>query len=797
MIYRNLFILFILLFKKICIIYSEPVVLRLLVNSVFDNESAGHRKLVNEFNNNYAIVNKLNARIYVDAISPDNSSAQVKDYGDTFSSALKSNRNKYDIIHFYSAYSKKYGDYFEDLSSHLAEELKDYDEEMLKKACTNKNGEIVGLPYSLLLNALYSNKGLLKKYNKTVPKTWDELIDTANFIYENESNNNVHIIRFLNTLNDQTSGTLKIHEFINSFRESNELPAPALNSKAALEALEKLKQIVDMFGQEDFKSDQYYFKIFQPTTLFMVFSYISHDKDYFDATVLPGRKENVTGTIINTTNFGINKKIDNERKKIAIEFLKFAASKEIQKKFILQEQFLGGNMKLYEDDDVCVAVDCDILNKNKPFSFFNNDVRFFGNDDYYPEYQYLLKYVFEDKSAKEVLQKVEDFTKIYTFSLKTDNTKMGLIIFIVYLILLSCTILSIIFIFIKKLEYRFIFLSKNLWFITTLGTLILLSSIVTLYDNVTNAKCHLRITLINVGFVLSICPSLHKLIANFPQRNEISLMFRINKYFTIIIIMIFTVALNEIYAMTNYEITEIIPEQGKHFNKCVMENTFGKIIYGVIQFFNFFIIFASLILIFIEWNLKETSLDVKYLATALFMDTLSLILLIIFEKITIKDYVLYNVVLAINIMLFAVSNHIFIYLVRIMPMFRPDYRHEEARKFLGKVSSSGFKGSNKPTYANSSYNKPSLSSSSSFNKNSMAFYSNLVNSSYNNTGTSFYNNMGPLSYHNSSSNGSFNNYPSNINMDLTKSGSSSSSNSFKKNGITKRIMDYHNQTDIF
>jgi len=60
------------------------------------------------------------------------------------------------------------------------------------------------------LNALYSNKGLLKKYNKTVPKTWDELIDTANFIYENESNNNVHIIRFLNTLNGKLINNIYI-----------------------------------------------------------------------------------------------------------------------------------------------------------------------------------------------------------------------------------------------------------------------------------------------------------------------------------------------------------------------------------------------------------------------------------------------------------------------------------------------------------------------------------------------------------------------------------------------------------
>jgi len=36
---------------------------------------------------------------------------------------------------------------------------------------------------------LYSNKALLEKYNKTVPETWDELIDTANFIIQKEKEN--------------------------------------------------------------------------------------------------------------------------------------------------------------------------------------------------------------------------------------------------------------------------------------------------------------------------------------------------------------------------------------------------------------------------------------------------------------------------------------------------------------------------------------------------------------------------------------------------------------------------------
>jgi len=48
------------------------------------------------------------------------------------------------------------------------------------------------------VGVLYSNKKLLERYNKPVPKTWDELIDIANEIVEKEKENgNNDIIGYL------------------------------------------------------------------------------------------------------------------------------------------------------------------------------------------------------------------------------------------------------------------------------------------------------------------------------------------------------------------------------------------------------------------------------------------------------------------------------------------------------------------------------------------------------------------------------------------------------------------------
>ena len=571
--------------------------------------------------------------------------------------------------------------------------------------------------------------------------------------------------------------------------------------------------------------------IFKKDILFLHYGINVHDPNFI-ASLSPGWKEGISGTAISTSNFGINKHISEERIKASVEFMKYVGLKEVQKKFLIKDHIMGTNMELYKDknDEVCQFVPCEFIDKIDSLAFYDNDKRFFGSTEYLKNFQkYLLEYLFNDQPVDDVLQILEDITKIYTFSIKPNDSIYGLIIFIVFLVLAIVITLSIVFVFIKKLEYRFKFLSKNFWIITTIGSLILLSAVLTLYGEVSNGKCHLRTFLINVGFILSICPSLHNLIANFPKKNEISLKFRINKYITLVVIMLITVCLNEVFSVASFTIHEVNADikpdsntnsnTSKHFNKCVMKNTFGKIMYYIIQIFNFFMILILLTLIFMEWNLKQTALDVKYLATALFMDILSLISLIIFSVTEIKNYILYNVVLAVNIMFFAISNHIFIYLVRVLPIFRPDEEYEDSRKILGKIPISNHSKPKKYPGTNSSLNNKGLSSFN--NKSSMAYYSNLANSHYSNTGTSFYNNNEATLSSSSLGNSCGSNkgtaasqkisysstykysMPSSystINVDQSKSSKSDNyslvTGSTGMGGIVRKIMDYHNQTDI-
>ena len=83
----------------------------------------------------------------------------------------------------------------------------------------------------------------------------------------------------------------------------------------------------------------------------------------FKATALPGRKEGVSGSYIISTNLGVDNYISQERKEAAIEFMKFISMKETHKKYIINNYFFSGITELYDDEEVCNVIECDIIKK--------------------------------------------------------------------------------------------------------------------------------------------------------------------------------------------------------------------------------------------------------------------------------------------------------------------------------------------------------------------------------------------------------------------------------------------------
>ena len=53
------------------------------------------------------------------------------------------------------------------------------------------NGKLIALPYFADAQFLYYRKDLLEKYKRPVPKTWDEMMDTAKLVMDGEKNSNL------------------------------------------------------------------------------------------------------------------------------------------------------------------------------------------------------------------------------------------------------------------------------------------------------------------------------------------------------------------------------------------------------------------------------------------------------------------------------------------------------------------------------------------------------------------------------------------------------------------------------
>jgi len=129
------------------------------------------------------------------------------------------------------------------------------------------------------------------------------------------------------------------------------------------------------------------------------------------------------------------------------------------------------------------------------------------------------------------------------------------------------------------------------------------------------------------------------------------------------------------------KIKNIIIIEGENSQKCDNYKSFGLVLFHIIEFYISFLIFSILLLIFIEWNYKESYYNVRFLLAAIIMDILSVIIYIIFNKIDINDYNIYGFILSIIIFILALSNYTFTYGIRVLLVLiqkkKDDFDEEE------------------------------------------------------------------------------------------------------------------------
>lgn len=413
-------------------------------------------------------------------------------------------------------------------------------------------------------------------------------------------------------------------------------------------------------------------KLFNGNAVFLKFLILSDqlfDIVPYDISALPGCKEGISGSGATGDNIGIvdyiNTKENEERKKAAVEALKFITSKEVQKKFFKKRVLIPGIRSLFYDEDACMMAHCDLFQSlqmiGKPSSLFN---------DYnlYTEKfkEYISEYLYENETAENALKNVENISKIYYISINTKDTFLGLMIFIILIFLITVMILSLIFLFIHNLSPFFEFLSGNCWFLIVIGSIFTISTCFTKYGLLTILKCNLVNILLSFGFTFSFIPVLYKIIICFPIENKFSTWVNEYKLIFLLFFISIDILLNGLLFTTPYQIHTKYIERGKNFQICKMNYKTGIFIILLIIIHKFLITIIISILSFIEWNIEKIVFDVRLIVYAVYINIINTIILFILELIKINNYIYYYLIPGCIIIITSLSNYIFMYGYRII-----------------------------------------------------------------------------------------------------------------------------------
>ena len=435
-----------------------------------------------------------------------------------------------------------------------------------------------------------------------------------------------------------------------------------------------------LFYQDDIFTNNLDFtilKLFDGKALFIKFYYIPGLIPEFSPYIvssMPGIKEGISGTILVGYNMGIVGNIDEDKIEPAMKVIRYMSSKEMQKDLALKEFIISGMSSLYEDEDICSNIRfCDFYRYpqtiTKPKNVFNTD-------DFEEKFtNYFYDFLFKDEKASDVLKKMENLSKIYTLSINTEDSHVGLVIFIVYTCTAVIILLSLMLLYIKKWKQEFYFLTNSFWFTLIIGILMILSTGFIKLGKITVFKCHLNTLLMSLGYTFIYVPFLYKLIISFPNdTNKYSVWVKKNKCLFLFIFILIDIVFNSFLLIKPYRVGNYLINEGENYQKCEKDNNI--FIYMVFSFLICYkIIFglAMLLFIFIEWNILSIKIDIRLLLTSIYLNLMTFFILFIFSSFKINSYVSYYTIQEALILIIACSNFLTLYFLRLfIPIFNKE-----------------------------------------------------------------------------------------------------------------------------
>ncbi|OUM59998.1 hypothetical protein PIROE2DRAFT_14335 [Piromyces sp. E2] len=199
--------------------------------------------MVNSFNE-YSTKNDLDIEIHLDLFTPANATRHTEDFCSVIDQFLQKRSTKYDIYFYNNIYTSRFEPHFVDLNELLPKNHTDMYVDAQTSESYSFNNKLIGLPVFINYSVMYNNMVILNKYNRTIPKTWNELLETGKYILEKEKEqHNDDILIYNGAFIDDEIGMGSIYEFMYSFRDSLEDPFPDLLSENAVNSLIMMKKL--------------------------------------------------------------------------------------------------------------------------------------------------------------------------------------------------------------------------------------------------------------------------------------------------------------------------------------------------------------------------------------------------------------------------------------------------------------------------------------------------------------------------------------------------------------------------
>jgi hypothetical protein len=477
-------------------------------------------------------------------------------------------------------------------------------------------------------------------------------------------------------------GTCSLYEFIYSFRDLVQSPFPEITSQNAIDALKKIKEIKNEISTDElFKTDEGYAygQIIANNYIFIKFWYIPELLEVSKVIPLPGWKEGVSGSIIGGYNVGINTYSDIKKRNSTIQAIVYLTSKDIQKKYFINNNYFSPIISVYDEEEMCSKINCSFF---KSIQLISRPIMKSTNYNSYSEkfQKYIYTYIYGNDTAEHALKKVDDITKIYYISIKTDETVVGLILFIITIVLIAMILGSSIFLYLKKFKPFLTFLPNDFWYILIFGLVLTLCNILTELGKVSVLKCHLKVFILSISSSLYIIPILYKLMVNFPEKDFIlSEWIKAHRYIYLFIYVIIDIVTNGLLIAAPFSVKNVINEGGQNYQTCEIGNFFGNLMIGSIVLTKALIIFQLAFLIFIEWNIINLHNYLRMLTVIIYVNCLIFVELVIIHLVHIRNYTFYYVIKESSYMFLVVANYFLIYGYRVLLPARK--RDEKAELF--------------------------------------------------------------------------------------------------------------------